>query len=346
MDTMTYPTFDPQVHLAFEEPSRILLMRDIGFDNIGVSPVAVTQPFQLFGPEAISIMRSEIQNPVVRERYGFASNIAHDGQLRGCARTRTIHIRRMEASRRRGHSVQIGWYRLVPSCDYEIAHINLSATKTEEQANAELNALHVRKSLIHSDEGIDVGSSADDKPIVGWHTDSYPFVCVLMMTDCTKMVGGETALRTAEEDVIRVRSPTEGCAVILQGRYITHQALRALGAKERITAVTSWRPRSPFVRDDSELRTVRPVSDLNELYADFAEYRLGIMEQRIYRARKEMRARREAGQQLDTLGHKAFLHESAAFLNHTDGEPVEEDKASFGFIETLDVPDIVVEFSV
>ena len=169
-----------------------------------------------------------------------------------------------------------------------------------------------------------------------------PFVCVLMMSDCTNMVGGETALLTAHGEVIRVRGPSEGCAVVLQGRYVTHQALRALGAKERITAVTSFRPRSYLVKDDSELRTVRPVSDLNELYYDFAEYRLEMMEQRIRHARQEMRNRRQNHQKFDTRGHKSFLGESAAFMQHSNQEIVEEDKVRKGFLETVDIPDVVV----
>jgi hypothetical protein len=173
----------------------------------------------------------------------------------------------------------------------------------------------------------------EDDVIVSWHTDSYPFVCVLMLSDCTGMIGGETALRAANGGIIKVRGPTEANAVILQGRYITHQALRALGARERITAVTSWRPRSPFVKDDTELRTDRPVSDLNELYYDFAEYRLEIMGQRIRCAREEMRTRRRNGGTVDTLGHKSFLKESSAFTQHTDKELVEEDLVFKGNVQ-------------
>jgi hypothetical protein len=334
--------FDPQKHLAFQEPSDILTMKDIGYaDDVGVSPVAVTQPFQLFSPEAIRIMRTEIAKPEVKDNHRFASNIAN-AQLRGYARE---HAPFTYAAWNHPTTIavvsKLAGIDLIPWSDYEIAHINLSAVKTEAQAKAEL-ARHSRKSSIDSDEGIDVSSPEDDKPIVGWHTDSYPFVCVLMMSDCTNMVGGETALRTADGDVIRVRGPAEGCAVILQGRYICHQALRALGAKERITAVTSWRPRSPFVKDDSVLRTVRPVSDLQELYPDFAEYRLEIMEQRIRREREQLRARREAGTKFNTQGHKAFLQESAAFLAHTDHELVADEDVQAGFIEEIDVPDVVV----
>ena len=61
-----------------------------------------------------------------------------------------------------------------------------------------------------------LGPWEDDKPIVDWHTDSYPFVCVTMLSECRDMVGGETALRTGSGDIWKVRGPSQGCAVVLQ----------------------------------------------------------------------------------------------------------------------------------
>lgn len=131
--------------------------------------------------------------------------------------------------------------------------------------------------------------------------------------------------------------------MILQGRYITHQALRALGATERITAVTSFRPRSPLLKDDTVLTTVRPISNLSELYSDFAEYRLGIMEERCRKQREELVAQRRAGKKFDTLGHKKFLEESIDFMEHTNHELVEESKVVPGFVEEeADTPNVVV----
>lgn len=40
-----------------------------------------------------------------------------------------------------------------------------------------------------------------------WHTDSYPFFCVTMLSDCTDMIGGETALRNGNGEVVEVRGP-------------------------------------------------------------------------------------------------------------------------------------------
>ena len=80
---------------------------------------------------------------------------------------------------------------LVPVVDYEIGHINIS----------------IPGCITKNDEGILVAED-DGKAVVDWHRDSYPFVCVLMMSDTTEMVGGETALKTGIGDIMKVRGPT------------------------------------------------------------------------------------------------------------------------------------------
>lgn len=37
----------------------------------------------------------------------------------------------------------------------------------------------------------------DTDNVVSWHCDAYPFVCVLMLSDVTEMIGGETALQVS-----------------------------------------------------------------------------------------------------------------------------------------------------
>ena len=100
---------------------------------------------------------------------------------------------------------KIAGIELVPQMDFEIAHINLS-TKSEKQKVEELQALADREQT-EADEGIAGCPWEDDKPIVDWHTDSYPFVCVTMLSDCTNMIGGETALRTGDGGIVKVRGP-------------------------------------------------------------------------------------------------------------------------------------------
>lgn len=94
---------------------------------------------------------------------------------------------------------------LVPAMDLEIGHVNISV-QTEEEKNKALAAV-AEKANRDADEGVAGCPWESNDPIVDWHTDSYPFVCVTMLSDCTNMIGGETALRKGDGEVIKVRGP-------------------------------------------------------------------------------------------------------------------------------------------
>jgi len=83
-DTPRRVHFDPATHLKFEFPSKVHTMEDIGLSNRGISPVAVSEPFPLFTPEAIKQMRAEVLSQPVLENCKYSSNLAHS-QLRGMA---------------------------------------------------------------------------------------------------------------------------------------------------------------------------------------------------------------------------------------------------------------------
>jgi hypothetical protein len=53
---------------------------------------------------------------------------------------------------------------------------------------------------------------------------------------------------------------------MMQGRYINHVALNAFNTQERVTMVTSYRVKDPNVKDESVLTTIRPISQLDEMY--------------------------------------------------------------------------------
>jgi len=76
--------FDPDQHLKFQEPDKIWTMEEIGHANVGVSPIAVSNPFPLFTKEAIMQMRDEILSDAVQQNCKYQSNLAAS-QLRGFA---------------------------------------------------------------------------------------------------------------------------------------------------------------------------------------------------------------------------------------------------------------------
>ena len=172
-----------------------------------------------------------------------------------------------------------------------------------------------------------------------------------MLSDCTNMIGGETALRKADGSIMKVRGPgmvrlltrpsflsvwlivVQGHAVVMQGRYIEHQALRALGTTERISMVTSFRPKSAFIKDDTVLTTVRSISDLSELYSQYTEYRLEMLEERTRAHLKQVRDRNRAGRSFDTVSTKIWITEQKRFLESMLREMVDDDKVVRGYTD-------------
>jgi hypothetical protein len=76
--------FNPKAHLSYTKPKAMQTMESIGDEDVGVSPIAVSQPFQLFTPQAVDIMRGEVLAHKVRQNYNFSSDIAAK-QVRGYA---------------------------------------------------------------------------------------------------------------------------------------------------------------------------------------------------------------------------------------------------------------------
>ena len=77
--------FDPKKHLDFTPPINTLTMSDLKLpEGTGVSPFAVSEPFQLFTREAVQHMRAEIFRKEVLKNCKYSSNLAQC-QLRGYA---------------------------------------------------------------------------------------------------------------------------------------------------------------------------------------------------------------------------------------------------------------------
>ncbi|KAL4798909.1 hypothetical protein BDV19DRAFT_402186 [Aspergillus venezuelensis] len=314
-------SFEPSKHLEFKPPSKVHSMKELGFaEDRGVSPIGVTEPFPLFSAEAIQQMRNEVLSDEVFAKWSYSSELSQC-QLRGYAEDCAPFVYdAWKHPETLAIMSKIAGVDLIPAMNFDIGHINLSIS-SEEEKNKALNAM-LEKATRAADKRGSGCAWDDDDAIVDWHTDSYPFVRVTMLSDCTDMVGGETALRTGDGRVVKVRGPQMGYAVILQGRYIEHRALRALGATERITMVTSFRPRDSLVKDDTVLTTVRPVSDLGELYLQFAEYRFDMLQDRFRHANKLCEINNEPS------GH---------FLEHMDKEIIEDDKVVAGKVDDSDL---------
>lgn len=77
--------------------------------------------------------------------------------------------------------------------------------------DTEISAVNIAVNESNSASVIVKEQSDGDLPAFAWHFDSYPFVCVTMLSDCTGMVGGETALKTGTGEIMKVRGPAIVC---------------------------------------------------------------------------------------------------------------------------------------
>lgn len=109
--------------------------------------------------------------------------------------------------------------------------------------------------------------------------------------------------------------------------------MRCLGTTERITMVTSFRPKSAFIKDDTVLTTVRSISNLEELYSQYTEYRLEMLEERIRAHMKEVRDRKRARRGFNTALTKSFLKEQEDFISTMLREMVDDDKVTKGYTD-------------
>ncbi|KAM9904807.1 hypothetical protein OXX79_002521 [Metschnikowia pulcherrima] len=215
--------FDPQKHLAYYaqgplqqhkyENTRRITMEELGLTNkLQISPIGVSDPFPLFTDAAIDIMRAEILQKdafLKHARISYNSTSSLDCVLRGYVKEKDevltpftyaawTHPKTMElVSTMAGVDLQI-------VMDYEIAHVNIGITDdATAAAQRSEHAMAQREQLFSGENPEDTEIPA----IVGWHHDSYPFVCVLMLSDTSDMIGGETYLRMGDGKLARVSGP-------------------------------------------------------------------------------------------------------------------------------------------
>ncbi|OAQ83850.1 2OG-Fe(II) oxygenase superfamily domain-containing protein [Purpureocillium lilacinum] len=260
-------------------------MKDLCLEPTALSNVATTEPFPLLSHDAVLQHRRELFSPEVLDNclhYTRPGSV----QLRGMAPRYAPFIHKFWHSPEVLKIVSsIAGVDLVPAMDYEVSHTNvqlgpggLDAVRSTpvEPPTATEEAIRA----FEADKAQKRAVTDQTKPIIEWHKDSHPWVCVVMLSDARHMTGGETELMKGDGTTLKVKAPQMGCAVLLQGRYITHTAAPVDNMPERVTIVTSFRPRNPMLPDETTNANVRNKSHLSELYYQWTTYRLDVLAQR------------------------------------------------------------------
>lgn len=167
--------------------------------------------------------------------------------------------------------------------------------------------------------------SPDDASMIdSWHKDSTQIVVVVMLSDCSTMAGGETAIRTGTGEILKARGARTGSAVVMQGCHTPHAALRSWNSNERISMVTSY----GFVdaeRDDSGtiLRSISPRNhEFEGTRGHFLEWKLGKLKERVMKMEEGVKGKRAKGESGDVNKEEveAWAKEQITFLKQMSWE--------------------------
>ncbi|KAK5744819.1 hypothetical protein LTR17_001896 [Elasticomyces elasticus] len=302
--------FDPATHLAFEPPKDFITLRDLLLsEDKAISPVAVTAPFPLFSTEGVQALRADLFRREVVDKHAY-SLTPGCYKMRGYSYDTPFVDAVWKSPAVLAACSKAAGVDLSVVFDYEIAHMNVQVDALLGQptlssvlpqptppSNTQSGGPVVEQPAIVQDDDL------ESLPANGtWHTDSYPWVCVVMLSDPTNMCGGETGLRKGDGTLLKVRGPAVGWAVMMQGGCVKHIALKASGGTgERITMVTSFRAKDPMQKDVSNLVNVKRSSKHNELFQQWSTYRLDVLSQRALLMRNEIAKGEKTAEEISAM---------------------------------------------
>lgn len=204
--------FDPAKHLDYSPPSSILTMKDLSLGPTPLSNVASTVPFKLLSREGVLQHRRELFQKDVMD------NCLHHTrpgsvQLRGMAPRYAPFIHEFwnspEVLKIISSLAQVD---LVPVMSYETSHCNVQmgpngvegvkVTPVEPPVATGDAIAKFENDKPQPDKVTD-----QTKPIIEWHKDSHPFVCVVMLSHAQHMVGGETEVMKGDGKTLKIKAP-------------------------------------------------------------------------------------------------------------------------------------------
>ena len=204
--------FNAEQHLAYKPPPKVLYMEDLGHNPTELSSLASTEPFPLLSHDAVLQHRREIFNKDVLDNCMHHTRPG-SVQIRGMVPRYAPFIHEFwnspEVLKIISDNAGVD---LVPAMDYETSHTNVQlgpgGLDAVRKTPVEPPAATKEAIAEFEREKPRIRAVTDQsKPIIEWHRDSHPFVCVVMLSDAQHMVGGETELKKADGPTVKVKAP-------------------------------------------------------------------------------------------------------------------------------------------
>jgi hypothetical protein len=205
--------FVPTEHLSYSPPSQIISLADIHLPHSPISPVASSVPFPLLSPSAILKHRAELFSSPVLSNCLWQKR-AGSAQIRGMAPRYAPFITQFWTSPEVLSIISsIAGVDLVPVVEYEICHTNIQLSEDGKEGirhtpvippepTEEERVAFEKAKEVNEIRGTDLSTA-----LIPWHRDSYPFVCVVMLSNAEFMTEGETELQKGDGTTMKIRAP-------------------------------------------------------------------------------------------------------------------------------------------
>ncbi|KAI9740161.1 MAG: hypothetical protein M1834_004739 [Cirrosporium novae-zelandiae] len=333
VEDLSVAPFDPKIHLNYTPPKKVFTLEDLKLKPLpSSSNIAATTPFPLLSEEGVLAYRRALFAKEVLDNCAtnpYTNTIV----LRNAAKySKWLHDMWSHPETVRIVSEAMGTP-LVPIFKLEEGFVSVQTKSTNFQdmmKEISIEPLVGKVELTEEEKNFNPLAAST----IPWHFDSYPYACIVMLSNTENMIGGETYIKTGDGEIQKVEGPTMGCAYIIQGWMLEHIASRAFGAKERIASVTSFRQNKPGVYDVSYMSNTRGVTNLKDMYYEWAEYRLEVMRTNI----EKMQVKLKGDGVVDPKEFGNLAKEHADYMTRTARQmvPYEYNKAvidKFGLIE-------------
>ncbi len=254
------PPFDPNVHLQLEAPSSIATLKELGYSDAEIAPtatpVAVSAPFRVLSDEGAEVLLNVARE--LRVHQHSCGNRIENAVRGGCYRSRWLRDLCLNPDLTEQMSAIFGTPVAPHTMPVHVGHINYEPTVEPDQ------------------------------PVDKWHNDTVALTLVMMVSDPTKLPGGqfewfhgtrhevaEMATRGETPPRDRVVVPDfagPGYTVALHGNMVVHRGAELTEPAERITMVSAYVSLDRSGDDQTRTRDLIGIDDPEVLYTEWSRH--------------------------------------------------------------------------
>ncbi|KAH7136717.1 hypothetical protein B0J13DRAFT_640158 [Dactylonectria estremocensis] len=319
------PPFDPAIHLNYHPPTARHTFTELGLPvPKGCPDMCYTEPFRLFSEEGVRMIRREVFRRSFLDKYmkTWGENdyciIRGHGHVKGdgtfMKQAWNHPVTQATINSAYGHALRL------QTGEVAMGYINVQLGENSVGSPYELSEMPMKPRPLAENPNPD-----EEEILDMWHKDMAPAVLVLMLSDTSTMLGGETVIKMGNGQTIKARGASVGGAVMMTGGYLRHSAVRVQNCGERLSMVNSY----DFLDPDAD-DTATSLRSFNIKCDSLIKGQNTIMSQKLWRLRercalaiKRIEERDEKGEALSREEVESWVKDQIHLLKQTSWEMFE-----------------------